>query len=157
MNFATPAQCSGTVTWWNYCYLRQSSGTRFGVKFMVYRETDQTRVYSVVPRSLHTLVLEYSDLQASGCRREMLNANQQFQVLPNDILAACIFRNSSTEPLFMIDGSDRQAYRIRDVSDDCIDNELSTVNVNRLGSNDMLLLRANIRKFKYNCLLGSNF
>ena len=91
MNFDAPSQCSGTVTQWNYCY--NLSGDRdktFGVKFMVYRESDVAEVYNVVPGSNYTLLRSYSQLQGQDCGTVELSSSERFHIQPNDIISACI-------------------------------------------------------------------
>ena len=92
MNFDAPSQCEGTVTQWNYCYAITSGNVYNGVRFLVYRETNESGVYSVVPGSNYTLLRNSSELDQTGvdCENITLNSSQQFQILPNDIVSACI-------------------------------------------------------------------
>lgn len=148
MNLATPVQCTGTITHWNYCFFQDGTDQDiYTARFMMYRESEEAGVYNVVPESIYTLVLE--DLgpgDTQGCRSEALAGDRQFPVLPGDILAACVPSNNDTRPLYISRTWDMRAY-IFNIGTDCSDADLQVINTNEEPErNDELLLHVTIRK-----------
>ena len=142
MNFDTPSQCEGTVTQWNYCYAIINSNVHNGVRFLVYRETNESGVYSVVPGSNYTLLRNSSELDQTGvdCESITLDSSQQFQILPNDIVSACImnFPDVGIAPLYTISaGSEARHFSI---NSRCTDTDLDNIDANVINSGFSLQL-----------------
>ena len=118
MNFDSPSQCNGRVVGWNYCYWRVGNiGDTLGVRFLVYRRNTTTGVYHQVPNSLYSLMVRYEELQATnnrGCGSVILNSTDQFDIMQNDIVAACIIDNDGIMPLYLTGfmTSDDRAYQV---------------------------------------------
>ena len=142
MNFDAPSQCEGTVTQWNYCYAIINSDVHNGVRFLVYRETNESGVYSVVPGSNYTLLRNSSELDQTGvdCESIILDSSQQFQILPNDIVSACImnFPDAGIAPLYTISaGSEARHFSI---NSRCTDTDLDNIDANVINSGFSLQL-----------------
>lgn len=163
MNFNSPAQCNGTVTQWNYCfYGTGSAGEVFGVKFMVYRSNNVAGVYDRVNNSLYYLKMNYEQLPTFGigCSAVTLNSSQQFQILQNDIIAACIVESDSDgiNPLNVTSYFADKAYRV-DVG--CTDDSLNSIDTNLDSSGfnrqNILLLHASIINMNSECIVTYTF
>ena len=149
MDFHSPAQCNGTVVEWNYCFYgdrsRGSAGDVYGVKFMVYRSSNVTGVYNIVNNSLNYLKMDYELLptHGSGCSNTILNTTQQFQILQNDIVAACIIEgDSEISRLRVANQNPNQAYYVRV---GCTDHQLKSIDLNsEYEIRDLLRLNASI-------------
>ena len=136
MNFDAPSQCR---TQWNYCYiLFGDSDNTFGVKFMVYRESDVAEVYNVVPGSNYTLLRSYSQLQlGQDCGTVELSSSERFQILPNDIISACLVDNDKNNIEHLIITSIAIGSEARQLAVDrrCFDSELRTIDAGPGGIN----------------------
>ena len=149
MDFHSPAQCNGTVVEWNYCFYGdrsgRSAGDVYGVKFMVYRSSNVTGVYNIVNNSLHYLKMDYELLPTHGigCSNVTLNTTQQFQILQNDIIAACIIEgDSEVNRLHVARDWPNQAYYVRV---GCSDDQLNSIDLNSgYKIRDLLRLNASI-------------
>ena len=159
LNFGAPAQCNGTVTSWRYCYYNtytQSGGDddddddddddsnsnsngngcgstqTYTSKFLVYRQTSAT-TYEPVPGSTRTVTLSLRCPRDGGfrCREETLTQNEQFSIQENDIIAACLMDDSSTNPIRIVgEGSvgSGQVYQYnRNNYESCTTAQLQTV------------------------------
>ena len=147
MNFNTPSQCNGTVTSWNYCYYRGrgEDGDLLEVKFMVYRQNTTTSgMYNLVPNSLYNLRLNYSDLENNGCHNILLSTTQQFQILQNDVVSACLPTDDNINPLHI--NRNRQGLEEYWFNRECA-NDLNSVNTDQERQRqDRLHLHATISK-----------
>ena len=162
LNFEAPSQCRGNVTAWRYChYDSQEDDTRpYGAKFIVYRRSSDD--YVPVPGSIITIRLESSDVASFNCREFVLE--QSFEILENDVIAACVQDDSSTNPLYLIgeadDGPERLYHYDRGGHENCRDDQLATVETSRSEFRKQeewrLYLYADIGKLSleyYTCLL----
>ena len=133
INFDSPSQCNGTVTAWNYCYIRPQGqeGDRVGVRFLVYRESGGG-IYNVLPNSLYTLVANYQDLSpTSQCSSIVLNASLQFRIQENDVASACIIDDGDIRPLYVTNGRSDRAYQVNSNGYEmCSNLQLASVNTN---------------------------
>lgn len=144
MNFKETAQCSGTVTGWNFCFFNTGPSVNRNIleaRFIVYRRNDagsSRQVYTPVPNSMYNLVANSSDLPEQGCSSVMLNTSQQFQILENDIMAACVLDNyvGDVYPLFVTSSSSNpEARQIRELTSGdpiCTDQDLSMIDLSDL-------------------------
>ena len=108
LNIKEPSQCNGTVTSWNFCAFNSKTSadviesTTVGVKFMVYRKNpSSSHVYNVVPNSVYTYTANSFALPRQGCSSVSLSTEQQFQILENDLVAACVRDAGMISPLFV--------------------------------------------------------
>ena len=159
MDFHSPAQCNGTVVEWNYCFygnrIGRSAGDVYGVKFMVYRSSNVTGVYNIVNNSLHYLKMDYELLPTHGigCSNVTLNTTQQFQILQNDIIAACVLDSNSEEginPLYVARTWPNQAYHIEV---ECTDDQLNSIELINSGYRIRDLLRLNASIMNSECAI----
>jgi len=138
LNIKETSQCNGTVTGWNFCFYNaktsQGVDSLLGVKFIVYRRTATSRVFTAVPNSMYDLGVNGTDLPMQGCSNVTLSQSQQFQILENDIIAACVLDNKGgIFPLFVTSSESHEAIQIRqDGYEMCTDDQLSTINLNSL-------------------------
>ena len=89
----------------------------------------------MVRGSNYTLLRNYSDLEEMGCGNIVLNTNQHFHILPNDIIAACIISDIDNDvpiqPLFVTSRVGDDAYEML-VKSECLDGELVSIDTNQL-------------------------
>ncbi len=92
------------------------------------------------------MVFQESNLPTRECRS--IDANQAFEIQPNDIVAACMKNQGSTDPLRVTSFSMNEALRITSISNDCVDNDLKSLNLVSLASRtrNLLLVEAVISK-----------
>ena len=154
INFDSPSQCNGRVTGWNYCYWRDGDNDdTLGVRFLVYRRDTTTGAYHPVPDSLYTLTVRYQDLQTTnnfGCGNVTLDPDQQFDILLNDIVSACMIDDGTIKPLFVTHNSGQVAYYLdSDDLDTCADEQLMTITEDQVRNtrDNVLTVHASISKF----------
>ena len=131
-------------------------GDTLGVKFLVYRERRETGIYELVPGSNYTLLLSHPELTQRGCGSEALNSSQQFLILPNDIISACIIEDAANaiNPLVIDSRSGTEARQVITANNPdpmpCSDNNIGVVDLNQLTSTNKkrrrLHLHASISK-----------
>ena len=96
MNLGAPAQCSGIVTAWHFCYgvSECEMDTKYHATFLVYRPSKNhtSGELLVVPESIRSvsLAMECGNKRRVKCSKEMLSSEKQFIVEENDILAVCL-------------------------------------------------------------------
>lgn len=162
MNFGAPAQCNGTVTSWHYCSYNEyihcdddadddddyddddddddSDGScrsqHYTSKFLVYRQTGPS-TYQPTPGSTKLVTLSLTVPSDGGfqCRNISLSQPEQFIIQKNDIVAACLMDNRSTNPIRIVgeqnSGPSKQVYRYNaDNYEDCTVSQLQTININ---------------------------
>ncbi len=103
------------------------------------------------------MVFQESNLPVTECRS--IDANQAFEIQPNDIIAACLKNQGSTDPLRVTSFSMQEALIITSISNDCVDDDLNSLNLVSLNSRtrNLLLVEAVISKLhtiiehKYYC------
>ena len=104
------------------------------------------------------MVFQESNLPTRECRS--IDANQAFEIQPNDIVAACMKNQGSTDPLRVTSFSMHEALQITSISNDCVDDDLNSLNLVSLNSRTrrLLLVEAVISKLhtiiehKYYCV-----
>ncbi len=104
------------------------------------------------------MVFQESNLPLTECRS--IDVNMTFEIQPNDIVAACLKRKGSTDPLRVTSLSMNEALRITSISNDCVDDDLNSLNLVSLNSRTrrLLLVEAVISKLhtiiehKYYCV-----
>ena len=133
LNFREPSQCNGTVTRWSFCFFnaRSTEEVSLGARFMVYRRSNTPQVYTVVPNSMYDLQVNSTTLPMQGCSSVELSASQRFQILENDIIAACVLDSSGAiYPLFVTSTGRVDAIQVYEQR--CGENQLSTIDLGRL-------------------------
>ena len=133
LNFKESSQCNGTVTRWNFCFFnaRSTEGITLGARFMVYRRSNTPQVYTVVPNSMYTLQVNSTVFPIQGCSNVELSESQRFQILENDIIAACVLENFGERyPLFVTSTGRVDAIQVYEQR--CIDDQLGTIDLGRL-------------------------
>ncbi len=156
LNIRSPSQCHGNVTQWRFCFSRFFTGSN-EVQFMVFRPNGSTPTYDRVEGS--HMVFQESNLPTRECRS--IDANQAFEIQPNDIVAACLKNQGYTHSLRVTSFSMHEALRIISISDNCVDDDLNSFNLVSLNSRtrNLLLVEAVISKLltiiiehKYYCV-----
>ena len=115
---------------------------------MVYRQNATTSVYYRVPNSV-MLFYDYN-LSQEDCLSLHLNQNQQFDIQPNDVLAACMIDRIITNPLRVSSRSRDEALRITTSNYHyCTEKQLLSLDMRILTSEtrNFLLVEALISKF----------
>ncbi len=123
---------------------------------MVFRQIGRTATYDRVEGS--HMVFQESNLPTRECRS--IDANQAFEIQPNDIVAACMKTQGSTDPLRVTSFSMHEALQITSISNACVDDDLNSLNLVSLNSRTrhLLLVEAVISKLhtiiehKYYCV-----
>ena len=150
----SPSQCHGNVTHWNFCYKRSTSRSiTHSVLLMTYRQRDDTLVYDRLPSSL--TIFEQNNLNFSSCMSIHLNATEQFEIQPNDIIGVCMRARGSIDALYVSSNTRKNAIRVSVISDNyCEDAQLSSLNFNSLEreTENYLLVEVLISK-SFNILL----
>ncbi len=143
LNVRSPSQCHGNVTQWRFCFQRSSTRSN-EVQFMVFRQNGRTPTYDRVEGS--HMVFQESNLPIRECRS--IDANQAFEIKPNDIVAACLKNQGNTDPLRVTSFSMHEALQITSISNDCVDDDLNSLNLVSLNSQtiNLLLVEAVISK-----------
>ena len=148
MNFGAPAQCNGTVTSWHYCSYNSFQGNggddddddedcrgsaSYTSVFLVYRQTGAS-TYEPVPGSMKsvTLTLNCANMGGFECRDVMLTQSEQFTVQENDIVAACLMDDSSTDPIQVVGsipfGTSRNLYEYAASNyEQCLNSQLQSI------------------------------
>ena len=95
LDLQNPAQCSGIVTAWHYCFYRleSSSDINYIVDFVVYRRRQGSNDYDIVESSYRTVDMSGNQLRALNnfnCRTVQLPASDMFEIQEDDVLGACI-------------------------------------------------------------------
>ncbi len=75
-----------------------------------------------------------------------LDPGEIFEVQPNDIIGACLRDQGSTHPLRVTIESPNEALHVTSINDDCRDNDLQSLNLGSLTTNNVLLVEAIISK-----------
>ncbi len=111
---------------------------------MVFRQNRRTPAYDRVEGS--RMVFQESNLPVTECRS--IDANPTFEIQPNDIAAACMKNQGNTDPLRVTSFSMREALQITSISNNCVDNDLNSLNLVSLNSRtrNLLLVEAVISK-----------
>lgn len=128
LNFATPAQCSGTAVEWRFCYYVQYSDNSQEVQLRVYRKNGIHRYTKILEDRIVRRYEGSRDLATYGasCDRrsppfccETLMISHQIQ--KNDIIGACMTDTGNYNPLYSIDEDAPQNYTVYQYShtDDC--------------------------------------
>ncbi len=155
LNIKSPSQCHGNVTQWRFCFGRFFTGPH-EVQFMVFRPNRRTQTYDRVEGS--HMVFQESNPPEKECRS--INANQAFEIQPNDIVAACMKNQVNTNPLRVTSYSMHEALQITSIGNGCVDDDLNSLNLVSLNSKtrNLLLVEAVISKLhtivehKYYCV-----
>ena len=142
MNFGAPAQCSGTVTSWQYCsynrYLDEDDECddreRYTSIFLVYRQTGPS-TYQVVSGSRKSVTISLRCPRDGGFRCDRsyaLTSSEQFDIQENDIVAACLKGTGSTNPIQLVgeesSGASRGVYWYNDNRySSCTSSQLQTI------------------------------
>ena len=96
LDLQNPAQCSGTVTAWNYCFYRIESALNqtYIVDFVVYRRVGSGNIYRLVENSNTIVDLSGGQLAALNsdfnCTRTPLPESEMFEIQESDVLGACL-------------------------------------------------------------------
>lgn len=128
LNFATPAQCSGTAVAWRFCYYVQFSDSEHEVWLRLYRKTG-IGSYTKTAEDIVTRQYERSeDLTTYGatcdegnppfcCEDRMVS----HQIEKNDIIGVCMRDSKGHDPLFVLDEGAPANYTLYDFPDttDC--------------------------------------
>lgn len=90
--------------------------------------------YIAVPNSTHTLTEDSFNLPMQGCSNVTLDVSQHFQVLENDIVAACVLNSGGAiYPLFVTSTSKLDAIQVNHGGNRmCTDDELNQIDLSRL-------------------------
>ena len=145
----SPSQCHGNVTQWNFCYRRsESRSNTHSVQFMIYRQSGSTLSYDRLPSSL--TVFEQNNLDISSCLSISLNSTEQFEILTNDVIGVCMKNQGSIHPFYLSSHTRNDAISVSGISDDCTDDQLSSLNFNSLS-------RANRNYLLVETLIGKSF
>lgn len=93
LDFERPAQCSGTVNAWRYCFHRPTSNEERRAVFLVYRKDPLTgNSYKVVDNSL--TAISFTSTSTSGdqfiCQTKLLLNDDKFRIEKNDVVGVCI-------------------------------------------------------------------
>ena len=126
---------------------------------MVYRQNATTSVYYRVPNSVTTFIER--SLSQEDCLSLHLNQTEQFDIQPNDILAACMIDIDYiiyiVKPLRVLSRSRAEALQITTPNYDyCTEEQLLSLDMQILNSEtrDFLLVEALIRKFVFITLVS---
>ena len=117
---------------------------------MVYRQNATTSVYYRVPNSVMTFLDRF--FVQDDCLSLHLNKNEQFDIQPNDILAACMIDFGFTNPLRVSSRSRDEALQITTSNYDyCTEEQLLSLDMQILTSEtrNFLLVEALISKFVF--------
>ena len=146
----SPSQCHGNVTQWNFCYRRsQPRQDTYSVQFMIYRESGSTLVYNRLPSSI--TVFEQNNLvPRRSCLSIPLNSAEQFEIQPNDVIGVCMKDQGSIHPLYVSSDTRDDAISVSGISNDCTDDQLSSLNFNSLS-------RQNVNYLLVETLIGKLF
>ena len=121
LDLQNPAQCSGIVTAWNYCFYRiESTSDNYIVDFVVYRRMGSSDDYQLVQSSYRTVDMTGNQLAALdghfNCFTIQLPESEMFEIQEDDVLGAClndkgddhkaldILAKSVTSTLYVTDG-----------------------------------------------------
>ena len=122
LDLQNPAQCSGIVTAWNYCFYRieSASDLNYIVDFVVYRRRQGSSDYDLVQSSYRTVDMTGNQLAALNshfnCLTITLPESEMFEIQEDDVLGAClndagndqkmldILAESVTNTLYVTDG-----------------------------------------------------
>ena len=122
LDLQNPAQCSGIVTAWNYCFYRieSTSDLNYIVDFVVYRRMGSSDDYQLVQSSYRTVDMTGNQLAALdghfNCFTIQLPESEMFEIQEDDVLGAClndkgddhkvldILAKSVTSTLYVTDG-----------------------------------------------------
>ena len=106
LDFGSPAQCSGTVTAWNYCFHHPQGPNPQGMpdyqaKFVLYRRDEGgsgPNRYMAVPMSVSTLSLSLEG-PPSGAPVSCgaLNLTRPISVKKNDVVGVCLRENRALD------------------------------------------------------------
>ena len=117
---------------------------------MVYRQDATTSVYYRVLNSVTTFLERF--LSQYDCLSLHLNQNEQFDIQPNDVLAACMIDFGFIQPLRVSSSSREEALRITTSNyDHCTEEQLLSLDMQILTSEtrDFLLVETLISKFVF--------
>ena len=97
---------------------------------MVYRR-NSPQVYTIVPNSLYTLTVNSRDVPMQGCSNISLTTSQHFQVIENDIIAACVVNNGGNiSPLYVTSTGKLDAIQIHQSGyENCRDDQLNIIDL----------------------------
>ena len=102
---------------------------------MVYRRSAMSpQVYAIVTNSTYTLEVNSQDLPMQGCSNITLNTSQHFQILENDIIAACVLDNEGEIfPLFVTSTGKLDAIQVYQSGyENCRDDQLNIIDLSSL-------------------------
>ena len=147
-----PAQCSGFLTAWTYCFHRPRSGgggdRNYTAKFAVYRRRRSSAgEYAIVPNSVYTVTLSRLDSVASGpfnCTTLSVPSDKEFPIEINDVLGVCLPQRRGLG--IVSNGNGTRVYSDR--GRDCDDNDIGEVTGNNIQSTGLTLhLYATLSKY----------
>ena len=101
----------------------------------MYRRNSATeQAFTAVPNSVFTLTVNSADLPMQGCSNVTLDASQHFQVMENDIVAACVLNNNGdVPPLFVTSTTVAESIQVyQDGYNMCRDDQLSMIDLGML-------------------------
>lgn len=134
INFGDPAQCSGSITAWNYCFnlpSREDSDRSYSARFVVYRrEQNDSNVYWRVEGSVTNVELSNQTERGQFCR-ELTPDGTGVRIQRNDLIGACLYGNSQQRrPLDIVSMSQGtgQVYLSTQYRD-CLDEDIDMVDV----------------------------
>ena len=96
INTQSPASCPGILTLWHYCFYNENAGKNGKTRFAIYRRDSgsNTKSYSKVYTE-DQISVSIPSSPSFSCRT-LTPSQSNFQVKPDDIIAACIH---SSRPL----------------------------------------------------------
>jgi len=101
---------------------------------MIYRKNHYNR-YNVVFESIANIQLTWRDIKKSDymCMEQILTPEQQFRVLENDIVGACIIDHGNVHPLHLVGISDRSNFSTYQVNqnnyEECNSAQIQSVDI----------------------------
>ena len=133
------AQCSGTVTAWNYCFYRieSASDQNYIVDFVVYRRRQESSVYDLVQSSYRTVGMTGNQLAALdghfNCFTIPLSESEMFQIQEDDVLGACLNdAGNNHKPLDVLAEGVSNTLYVTDGCEESLASIASTIMRNRL-------------------------
>ncbi len=145
LNVKSPSQCHRNVTEWKFCYRSGSTSRTYEVQFMLFRQIGSTQTYNRVTNSYKVYRRRGPPLVACTSI-SFIDPGEIFEVQPNDIIGACLRDQGSTHPLRVTIESPNEALHVTSINDDCRDNDLQSLNLGSLTTNNVLLVEAIISK-----------
>ena len=139
LDLQNPAQCSGIVTAWNYCFYRVDSASdlNYIVDFVVYRRRPDSSNYNLVESSKRTFGMTGNQLAALdghfNCYTIQLPESAMFEIQEDDVLGACLNdAGNNHKPLDVLAESISNTLYVTDGCEESLASIASRIRRNRL-------------------------